>query len=131
MFRYKQIWVDPLTAETDPVTATMKLRRGVITRWWVGFPDGCADLVHAAVYHYEHRILPRNEQESLFWNNYVFEIPESYILDEEPYEIEIRVWSDDDSNRQYVVVGVAVEPIEEVTLKDVMRQFLERLVGPT
>ncbi len=131
MFRYKQIWIPPLTPETNPVTKIIQLREGVITRWWVGFPDGCADLVHAAVYHYEKRILPRDEKESLFWNNYIFEIPDSYKLEDEPYEVEVRAWSYDDSNDMYVTVGVAVEPIEEVTLKDLFRHFLESLVGPT
>lgn len=131
MFRFTQIWIPPKTLESAPVTRTLKLRRGVITRWWVGFPDGCADHVHMVAYHYEHRIIPRDEQESLFWNNFVFEIPDSYKMEEEPYEIEVRVWSEDDSYDQYVVVGVALEPIEEVTLKDMFRKFIEAMVGPT
>jgi len=131
MFRYKQIWIPPSTLETAPVTRTIQLRKGKITRWWVGFPDGCADLVHVAVYLYETRLIPRDEKESLFWNNYIFEIPDSYELDEEPYEIEVRAWNEDDSNNQYVVVGVAVERIEEVTLKDLFRHFLESMIGPT
>lgn len=134
MFRYVQLDIPANTAESAPVTKTIHLRHGVITRWWVGFPDGCADLVKAAVYHYEHRVLPRDEKEWLFWNNFIFEIPDSYKLEDEPYEIEVRAWSDDDTYEMYVVVGVALEPIQEISLADlyrVFRQFITAMVGPT
>jgi hypothetical protein len=129
VYRYKQLWISPLTTEDDPATLTIKLQRGVITLWNVGFPDGCADLVHLTVYHFEHQILPADEAESLFWNNHVFDIPEHYVLDEEPYEIELRAWNDDDAYWQYVTLGVAVEPIEEPTLKDLLGRFLQAMVG--
>lgn len=131
MFRFIQLWIPPNTLESAPATKLIQLTEGVITHWWVGFPDGCADHVHVTVYEFEHQILPRGEDEDLFWNNYVFGIPDSYKLTEEPYEIEVRAWNEDDSYDQYVVVGVALEEIEEVTLKDLFRQFLETLVGPT
>ena len=130
MFRSVQVDIEPNTLETAPATATIKLQRGVITEWFIGFPDGAADHVHASVYHFEHQILPASEAESLFWNNYVFHIREHYVLEEEPYEIEVRAWSEDDSYDQYVVVGVVVEPIEEVSLKDLFRLLLNRLAGP-
>lgn len=129
MFRFVRLWIDPGTSETSPATKRIQLTNGVITRWWVGFPDGCADLVHATVYEFEHQILPRGEEDDLFWNNYVFEIPDYYELVDEPYEIEVRAWSEDDSYRQYVVVGVVLMPIEEVTLKDLFRAFLNTMVG--
>ena len=131
MFRFIKLWIDPNTSETSPATRRIQLTKGVITHWWVGFPDGCADYVHATVYEFEHQILPRGEDEDLFWNNYVFEIPEHYELTEEPYEIEVRAWSEDDSYDQYVVVGVALEPLEEVTLKDLLGKFLQTLVSPS
>jgi hypothetical protein len=129
VYRFAQLWIPPQTSEDDPAALLVQLQRGVIVSWDVGFPDGCADLVHVAVYHFEHQILPGNEDESLFWNDHVFQIPEHYVLDEEPYEVEIRGWSDDDSYEQYVVVGIAVEPIEDVTLKDMLGAFLRSMVG--
>ncbi len=134
MIRYKRVWMDPSTPKNEPETRVIKLAPGRIVRWWLGFPDGCADLVHATVYHFEHQILPKSEEESFFWNNYIFEIPDSYLLTEDPYEVEVRAWNLDDRNRQYVVVGVALEPIEEVTLEQFYKAFtafLEAMVGPS
>lgn len=133
MFRYKQIWIDPNTPKRDPQTKILQLDHGRIVRWWIGFPDGCADLVHCTIYHFEHQIIPKSEEESVFWNNYIFEIPDSYKLEEEPYEIEVRAWNEDDRHAHTVVVGVALEPMEEVTLADLyraFRAFLETMVGP-
>jgi len=129
MFRYIELEVPAGTPETAPETKTIQLRHGVITFWWVGFPPGCAGLAHVAIYHYEHRIIPRDEKESLYWDGYVFEIPDSYKFTEEPYEVEVRAWNEDDSYSHTIVVGVALEPIEEVTLKDLFRQFLRSMVG--
>jgi hypothetical protein len=129
VYRFVQLWIPPQTTEEDPATVTIELERGVIVAWDACFPDGCADLVHLAVHHYERRILPRNESESLFWNDHVFHIPEHYVLDEEPYELELRGWSDDDAYYQYIVLGVDVGPIEEVTVKELLSQFLGLMVG--
>lgn len=134
MFRFVKLWIPPDTPKSDPVTKTIQLTEGVITNWWVGFPDGCADYVHCAVYEFEHQILPRGEDEDLFWNDYVFPIPEHYELTDEPYEIEVRAWSEDDSYDQYVVVGVVLEELVEVTLADLYRalkEFLKAMVTPT
>lgn len=129
MFRFVKVAIPPLTLETAPVTETISLRHGVITEWFVAFPDGCADLVHVVVYEHEHRILPRDEDENIFWNNYVFHVREHWPLEDEPYQIQVRAWNEDDSYDQYVVLGVVVEPIEDVTLKDLFRAFLNTMVG--
>lgn len=129
MFRVVKVDIPANTPETAPVTETIALRQGVITQWFVCFPDGVADHVRVVVYEHEHRILPRDEDESLFWNNYVFAIPEHWRLEDEPYEIEVRAWSEDDEFEQYVLLGVVVMPIEEVTLKDLFRAFLNTMVG--
>lgn len=134
MFRFVQLWIDPSTEESAPATKKIQLTEGVIKRWWIGFPDGCADLVHVSIYEFEHQLIPRGEDEDLFWNNYIFEIPDSYHLTEEPYTLEVRAWNEDDTNRQYVVVGVALEPEEEVTLADLyesFKMFLSTLIAPT
>ena len=129
MFRVIRLKVDPNTVETSPATKPIQLTKGRITHWWVGFPPGCHDLVKVTVYEFEHQILPRGEDEEIYWNNYVYSIPDSYPLVEEPYEIEVRAWNEDDTYDHTVVVGVALEPIEKETLMDLMRGFMRTMVG--
>jgi len=129
MFRYVNLTIPAATPESAPETKLIKLRHGRITHWWIGFPPGCCDLVHVAIYHYEYRVIPRDEKESVYWNNYVFDIPDSYDFTEEPYEIEVRAWNNDDIYEHIITVGVEVEEIEEVTMKELLSQFLKSLVG--
>lgn len=129
MFRFIRLKVAAGTVEVNPARKLIQLTEGRITHWWVGFPPGCNDLVKVTVYEFEHQILPRGEDEEIYWNNYVYSIPDSYLLVEEPYEIEVRAWNEDDSYEHTVVVGVALEPIEKETLKDVMRNFVRAMIG--
>jgi hypothetical protein len=127
VFRFRQVWVDPDTPESAPERVTIQLTKGIINQWWIGFPDGVADLVHVAVYRHEHRIIPRDETEDLFWNDYIFEIPDSYPLDEDPFEVEVRVWSEDDTYRQYVVVGVSLVEAQVSEEAMLLRDLVERM----
>ncbi len=129
MFRFIRLTVPANTLEANPARKAIQLTEGRITYWWVGFPPGCADLVRVTVYEFEHQILPRGEDEEIYWNNYVYSIPDSYLLVDEPYEIEVRAWNLDDSYPHTIVVGVSLVPIEEVTLKDLFREFLRSMVG--
>ncbi len=129
MFQFISLDVPPNTPESSPESLEIQLTEGVITNWWVGFPPGCVGLVHVAIYEYEHQIIPRAEDQDLYWDGYVFEIPDRYELLEDPYVVEVRAWSEDDIYQHTVTVGVAVEEIEEVTLKDLMRRFIEMMVG--
>lgn len=129
MFRSAKVDIPPNTTEAAPVTEIIALRHGVITEWFVGFPDGCADLVHVAVYEHEHRILPRDEDQDLFWNDYVFRIREHWLLEDEPYRIEVRAWNEDDSYTHSVFVGVTVIPVAAVTVEGLLQRLLTALVG--
>lgn len=133
MFRFVELEVPASTTESAPATKSIQLTEGVIKRWWVGFPDGSADLVHVTIYEFEHQLIPRGEDEDLWWNDFIFDIPDSYELTEEPYAVEVRAWNEDDRHAHMVIVGVALEPLEEVTIKDLylaLRAFVETLVGP-
>jgi len=129
MFRHIQLIIPAATPKATPVTQRLKLTHGRIIKWWVGFPPGCVGLVHVVVYHYEHQILPAHEDEDLYWNNYVFEVPDYYDLTEEPYEIEVRAWNNDDIYQHTITVGVEVEEIEEETTESLLRRLLKTLVG--
>jgi hypothetical protein len=129
MFRFVEIEVPPNTTEAEPVSVPIELRHGVITRWWAGFPPGCSNNVHLAVYHFARRILPRDEKESLYWDDYVFEIPDSYQLTAEPYVIEVRGWSTAGTYTYTPLLGVALEPIAEVTAEGLLQRMLTAFVG--
>lgn len=129
MFRFIRLPVPASTVETSPATKRIQLTNGVITNWWIGFPPGSNDLVHVTIYEFEHQILPRGEDEDLYWGGYVYEIPENYELVDEPYEIEVRAWNEDTSYAHTVVVGVALGEIPEVTTESLLTRLLGALVG--
>jgi len=129
MFRMIALEISQGTPETTPATKLIQLTKGVIAHWWVGFPPGCCDLVHVTVYEFEHQILPRGEDEDIYWNNYVYAIPDSYELVEEPYQIEVRAWNEDDIYPHTIVVGVELEEIPEVTTESLLQRLLKTLVG--
>ena len=129
MFRCISLLVPAGTVETSPATKRIQLTEGVITYWWIGFPPGCNDLVHVTIYEFEHQILPRGEDEDVYWGGYVYQIPDHYELVDEPYEVEVRAWNEDDIYEHTIAVGVALEELPEVTTEGLLQRLLKALTG--
>lgn len=117
------------TAEGSPAIVTLPIGPGTITRWNIGFPAGCAGLVHVIIKRFDHQVLPEGEGESLYWDNYMFEIAEGLEMDQPPYEVIIEAWNLDDSYSHTVFVGVEVTEFPEVTPEGLLQRLLTALVG--
>jgi len=131
MFLFIELTIPAQTPETSPATKPIQLTEGVITYWWVGFPPGCAGLAHVAIYEFEHQILPRGEDQDIYWDGYIYSVPDHYEMVDEPYQIEVRGWNEDDSYPHTITVGVALEEIPEVTTESLLERLLRALVGPS
>jgi len=84
------------TTENDPAEEVVKLTHGVITMVEVEFPPGCAGLVRAFIRRSLHQVWPSNQGgqfrtdgRAIRWNDY-------YELFDEPLELTVGAWSDDD-----------------------------------
>jgi hypothetical protein len=129
VFRFVEIELPTASTETDPVEGRIVLGRGEIKKWVIMFPAACALQAHLKIYHHEHQILPEGEGESLYADDYTFEIGDSYYLTEEPFDIVVRGWNDGTSYARTPVVGVQIEPIPVVTTEGLLQRLLRSLTG--
>lgn len=113
------------TLETDPAELTLELVKGIVVGVRVGFPDGCADYLHAAIRLGLHQLWPSNQGGNYAWNDYTYEIQESCVLDEEPYELTLLAWNDDTRNAHQVTVGFNMLPLEPGALG----RFVQAVLG--
>ena len=129
MFRFIELEVPANTPEASPATKVLELRDGIIRTWYVGFPHGCFDRVRAQVFQFEHQILPQSEGEYLYWSGYIFEVPDEYLLEEEPYEVELRAYNTDTTNAHTIFLGVDLEMISEVTTVGLLQRIVSLFGG--
>lgn len=129
MFRSIELEVPANTTWSAPATKVLPLREGIIRYWYVGFRHGCFDRVRARVFEFEHQILPQTEGEDLYWSGYVFPIPDEYVLEDEPYEVELRAVNSDTTNPHTIFLGVYLQEIPEETPESLLKRLLKALVG--
>lgn len=99
------------TAEAAPTEDLVALAPGTISRVEVQFPRGCVGLVHVQVWRSEHQVWPTNVDGSIAGENTNIIWPEAYDLDDEPYDLTLRGWSDDDSFPHKITFRFAVLPL--------------------
>ena len=98
------------TTEASPTTEVLKIAHGIITRFSVLFPPGCAGLVHCVILHHEHQIAPSTENMNLSGDTFPIEWDEYYESYQPPYELKIKAWNEDDTFPHTVTVRVAILP---------------------
>lgn len=113
------------TLETAPAELTMELVQGMIVGVRVGFPDGCADMVHVVIRVGLHQLWPSNQEGNYAWNDFTYVIQESYELDEVPYELTLVAWNDDQREPHQVTVGVNMLDLEPSMLS----RFVQAVLG--
>jgi len=116
MFYFYTLEVPPLTSKANPVTKRMPLSFGVIRDIYIGFPKGCAALVHVVIFHENWQLIPLNREEDLAYDNYVFETMPFYELYYEPFELLAKGWSDAKSYPHRIVFGINLLLPEELGL---------------
>ena len=113
------------TSETEPTRLALPLERGIIVKVRVGIPDGAADEVHVTIWQGLHQLWPQRPGSSYAWNDQVYNIEESYVLEEVPYELTLVAWNDDKVNAHQVMVGFNILPLEPSRLG----QFVQAMLG--
>jgi hypothetical protein len=97
MLYSKQVILSSGGTEATSTKVNFKVNKGVIYRAWLIFPPGCAGLVKVRVYHEVHPIMPVNISDYIAADDYVFEIPLFFEIEDEPYLITFEGWNEDDT----------------------------------
>ena len=125
MFYVFPITVPKSTVATAPLVTEVDLAPGEIHQVEVGFPWGCAGLVHVVVWRHKHQMWPTNDDGSFAWNDYnhVFQEAEECRGSEDHWSI--RCWNLDTRHDHVVQVRIGIIPIE----KTVFGKIAESLFG--
>ena len=87
-----------------------RLTRVIIHQIDLEFPSGCAGLVQAAVLDHGHPLWPSDFGDTVRGDGVILSGMESYELDEEPFELELAVFSTDDTYDHTVEAHVYMLP---------------------
>lgn len=98
------------TAKSSPEELDVKLTHGVIHRVEIGFPRGCAGLVHLQIRRGLHQLWPTNPQGSFNTDGYIIPINEYYELFVEPYILTLVGWNLDDTYVHTLEVRIGILP---------------------
>jgi len=95
---------------TDPATDTMKLCEGVITRYSVLFPAGCAGLAHVQVWLGGFQLIPWSRGLWLRGDDHLIEGATQYPVGPAPRLVTIKGYNEDTDNDHTVSVTLEVTP---------------------
>ncbi len=106
MERFVAITVQPNTTEDNAIETIIPLQKGNIEHINVIFPAGCAALVYVQIFCHAEQISPWNKTGVLKGNDVVIQAVKNYPVSEPPYEVIVKVWSDDDTYSHTPLVDI-------------------------
>jgi hypothetical protein len=95
MFYVYPITVPHTTLETSPQITYLDLAPGEIQQVEIGFPFGCAGLVHVQIWRSEHQVWPTNVDGSFAFNDYNVRFAEAEDSLGPADHWSVRTWNDD------------------------------------
>jgi len=98
------------TLETNPVTQTLKLSKGVITGLWIKFPSGCAGLVKVRILRSEFQLVPLSKGEWVTGDDETIPTETFYDLEQTPAQLKFLGCSPGSGYAHKVTVRVTVLP---------------------
>jgi hypothetical protein len=98
------------TPATAPAEISVKVTYGTLVQIVVQIPPGPAGLAGVRVLRYRHQIMPASPEVWIFGDGDVFEIPERLEIHEDPFELVIQGYNDDDTYPHTITVHVDVLP---------------------
>ncbi len=123
MFYRFSLTVPANTTEADASELEMKLTAGTVYRVGVGFPPGCAGLVHVAIDRFKHQVWPSNLGEWFAWDDYNVDFEEDYELREVPHSLILRVWNEDELYAHTISCRIGVRWFVRAVLGQVARRL--------
>jgi len=98
------------TTPGSPVTETLAIAHGIITKMMVRPRPGHAALAHLVILHHEHQIAPSTENMDFSGDAFPIDWEEYYESYQPPYELKLKGWNDDDTYPHTFDVFVAILP---------------------
>ena len=120
-----EIVIPKNTTRDNPEIRELFLASGIITWFSVLFVPGCKGLVHCAIYHQAHQIVPSKvsstildptatplvyQVRDLSGDTFPIEWTDYYELYGTPYMLEARCWNEDDTYPHTIIIRTAVLP---------------------
>ena len=124
MYYQQEVTVPANTTEAACTRTTLKLTKGLITGVYIFLPPGSCGLLHFQAYDKGWTIVPFNPTEDIHGDNIDILLHYNYPLVEEPFEIVVRAWNDDDSYEHSYIMGFEMTEGEVDTS---MLDFLKKL----
>ncbi|MBA7572236.1 hypothetical protein ES708_14012 [subsurface metagenome] len=98
------------TTKANPEKVTLKLAHGIITKFMVRPRPGHAALGHCVIYHFSHQIAPSAENMDFHGDTFPIDWEDYYEFYQEPYELRLEGWNEDDTYPHTFDVFVAILP---------------------
>lgn len=120
--QYKRnIEIPANTATSNLLDTRIKISAGTITEVLIHIPWGCANLVGLQIFYNTWQILPLSRGEFLGGNDFTHRYQLHYEISEEPYELKVLSYNDDDTYEHTIPVIVTMS-------RKVVNQKLKQLL---
>jgi len=112
------------TTELSPVTGRLKVAPGITDYVFIGFPPGPRGLVRFAVWRSNYPLWPSVPGEWFAWDNHVYTFRDRYPITDEPLELILKGWNEDDTYPHAVTFALTIETApDEQELRDLRRSM--------
>lgn len=108
------ITIPKSTLKTSPTTVILPIAHGIITKFMVRPRPGHAGLAHLVIRHHEGQIAPSIEGMDLHGDDDPIDWEEYYESYQNPYQLKLQGWNDDDTYEHTFDVFVAILPRKAV-----------------
>lgn len=130
MFYSFEVTVSANTSEDDADEQVLNLSQGVITQVCFRPRPGHAALCHCRVFYRRHQIYPTNADSDFHGDTFPIESPEWFELDEDPAELTLVSWNDDDTYEHTFDISFTILPRKAVlalAVADAIKSFFGSL----
>ena len=128
MFYDFSFTIPPDTSKYPLYTKEAKLTHGIIHRVEIGFPKGCAGLVHIRIKKGLFQVWPLNHDGDFNSDNYTIAFNEYYELLTEPYLLTLHGWNLDDSFPHTLEIRIGILPINVLQPEEPFIQAFKKLL---
>jgi hypothetical protein len=85
------------TTQANATRTRFKLSKGILHRFEIEFPAGCAGLAHCQVYYEEGQLYPLNDSADFASDDHAIVIDDEFVMKRAPFELVLVCWNLDDT----------------------------------
>jgi len=78
---------------TNPAHHVLNVTKGLVYRFELEFPPGCAGLVHVAVFDGGHQVWPSSPEGTFHTDGYTINFDDTYLKETAPYQFDVFSYS--------------------------------------